>query len=115
MRSKLRLSDLRGRSRTESRLMNVKIPVDLSDAIHRVARELDCSITDVYVALTNEGLDAAAEVLKDWKPSKIEVPPPKRVCSVAGCGKAYVAKGLCANHYQSMRRGEPVRPKARKR
>ena len=104
-RSDLRLTDLRRRDKSISKLMNVKIPTDVSDAIHRVARNLGASKTEVVIALLNEGLDESAETLKGWKPPKVNLPPPKHVCSVKGCGRAYVAKGFCANHYQASRRG----------
>jgi hypothetical protein len=104
MRSDLRLTDLQRRERSASKLMNVKIPGDVSDAIRRVARELGVSKTDVVIALLNEGLDRSAVMLKGWRAPKITAPPPKRVCSVKGCGRAYVAKGLCSNHYQAARR-----------
>ena len=105
MRSDLRLTDLRRRERGTSKLMNVKIPNHVSDAIQRVAKALGASKTDVVIALLNEGLDASMESLKGWKPRKAVLPPPKRVCSLKGCGRAYVAKGFCANHYQAARRG----------
>lgn len=105
MRSDLRLGDLRKRERGVSKLMNVKIPAHVSDAIQHVAKELGASKTEVVIALLNEGIDVSTEVLKGWKTPKNVQPPPKRVCSVKGCGKAYVAKGFCANHYQAARRG----------
>lgn len=108
MRSDLRLTDLRGRDKGTSKLMNVKIPTHVSDAIQRVAKDLGASKTEVVIALLNEGLDSSMDSLKGWKRSKPVLPPPKRVCSVKGCGRAYVAKGFCANHYQAARRGRPV-------
>jgi hypothetical protein len=105
MRSDLRLTDLRRRERGTSKLMNVKIPAHVSDAIQRVARALGASKTDVVIALLNEGLDSSVVVLRGWKQPKAVLPPPKRICSVKGCGRAYVAKGYCANHYQAARRG----------
>ena len=105
MRSDLRLTDLKRRERAVSKLMNVKIPAHVSDAIQRVTRALGASKTDVVIALLNEGLDRSTISLKGWKPRKVVLPPPKRVCSVKGCGRAYVANGLCANHYQAARRG----------
>jgi hypothetical protein len=62
----------------------------------------------VVIALLNEGLDASLQNLRGWNRPKNELPPPKRVCSVKGCGRAYVAKGYCANHYQAARRGKVV-------
>ena len=105
MRSDIRLTDLRRRDRGISKLMNVKIPSHVSDAIQRVARDLGASKTEVVIALLNEGLDFSGGSLKGWKRPRIVLPPPKRVCSVRGCGRAYVAKGFCANHYQAARRG----------
>ncbi len=58
MRADLRLSDLEGR-KVRSKLMNVKVPDNVSDGIDRVAQELGCSKTAVVIALLNEGLDAA--------------------------------------------------------
>jgi hypothetical protein len=105
MRSDLRLTDLRRRDKGTSKLMNVKIPSHVSDAIQRVAKDLGASKTEVVIALLNEGLDVSTDALKGWKRPKSNLPPPKRVCSVKGCGRAYVAKGFCANHYQAARRG----------
>ena len=105
MRSDLRLNDLRRREKGTSKLMNVKIPTSVSEAIQRVARDLGASKTEVVVALLNEGLDFSTDALKGWKRPKSVLPPPKRICSVKGCGRAYVAKGFCANHYQAARRG----------
>jgi hypothetical protein len=106
MRSDLRLTDLRRRDKGTSKLMNVKIPTHVSDAIQRVARDLGASKTEVVIALLNEGLDVTTGALKGWKRPKVNLPPPKRVCSVKNCGKPYVAKGFCANHYQAARRGK---------
>lgn len=108
MRADLRLVDLRRRDKATSKLMNVKIPTHISDAIQRVARDLSASKTEVVIALLNEGLDASLQNLKGWKRPKNDLPPPKRVCSVKGCGRAYVAKGYCANHYQAARRGKVI-------
>lgn len=106
MRADLRLTDLQRRDRGTSKLMNVKIPAHVSDAIQRVARDLSASKTEVVIALLNEGLAVSNEHLKGWKRPKNNLPPPKRLCSVKGCGRAYVAKGFCANHYQAARRGK---------
>ena len=61
-RSDLRLADLKARGPVSSKLMNVKIPVDLADAIDKVARSLNVSKTAVVVALLNEGLNVVARV-----------------------------------------------------
>ena len=58
MRADLRLSDLE-RKKVPSKLMNVKVPDNVSEGIDRVAEELGCSKTAVVIALLNEGLDAA--------------------------------------------------------
>jgi hypothetical protein len=70
MRSELRLSDLKNRERSSSRLMNVKIPAYVSDAIQNVASDLGASKTEVVIALLNEGLDVAQTALKGWRPAK---------------------------------------------
>jgi hypothetical protein len=58
-RSKLRLSDLKTRTPTGSRLMNVKLPIEIITAIDRLAKQLSASKTSVIVALLNEGLAMA--------------------------------------------------------
>jgi len=58
-RSNLRLSDLKSRTPTGSRLMNVKIPVDVVTEIDRLSKELNATKTSVVVALLNEGLAIA--------------------------------------------------------
>lgn len=64
MRADLRLSHLKQREYTTSRLMNVKIPAYVSDAIQKVASELGASKTEVVIALLNEGLEVAQGTLK---------------------------------------------------
>jgi len=104
MRSDLRIADLRRRDSSRSKLMNVKIPAGLSDAIDRIVGDLGVPKTDVVIALLNEGLDRSTEMLRGWRPKRAPLPPPKRVCTRKSCGRPYVAKGLCANHYQAARR-----------
>jgi hypothetical protein len=58
-RSTLRLSDLKTRTPTGSRLMNVKVPLDVVTAIDRLSKELKATKTSVVVALLNEGLAVA--------------------------------------------------------
>ena len=70
MRSELRLSDLKKREYSTSRLMNVKIPAYVSDAIEKVASDLGASKTEVVIALLNEGLEAASSALKNFRPAK---------------------------------------------
>jgi hypothetical protein len=62
MRADLRLADLEsGIERVPTKLMNVKLPNSLWDAIDDVAEELGCTKTAAVVALLNEGLDAFGE------------------------------------------------------
>ena len=61
-RSQLRIADLKRRVPAGSRLMNVKIPAHLSDAIARLAKELDSSKTAVIIGLLNTGLEEAAKL-----------------------------------------------------
>lgn len=63
-RSGLRIVDLKQRPVSATRLMNVKIPAALSDAIDRLAGEFNTSKTEVVVALLNTGLDVAAQKVK---------------------------------------------------
>jgi hypothetical protein len=58
-RGKLRLSDLKTRTPTATRLMNVKLPVDIVTAVDRLSKQLNASKTDVVVALLNEALAIA--------------------------------------------------------
>jgi hypothetical protein len=63
-RSDLRLADLKKRHPGGDRLMNVKLPAQLADAIAELADALNASKTDVIVALLNEGLSAAGRLQK---------------------------------------------------
>lgn len=60
-RSKLRLADLKARTPMGTRLMNVKVPVEILTSIERLAKRLNASKTDVVVALLNEALALANE------------------------------------------------------
>lgn len=61
-RAELRVADLlRQQPRIASRLMNVKVPSKLFQAIEEIASGLGASKTDVVVALLNAGLDTARE------------------------------------------------------
>ncbi len=60
-RSALRIADLKERGPNPSRLLNVKIPVELFDAIGKLASRLDASKTLVVTALLNAGLEIAAK------------------------------------------------------
>jgi hypothetical protein len=106
MRAGLRIRDLKNRQFSRSRLMNVKVPMHVSDAIERVADGFGASKTEVVIALLNEGLVAAAGALKVWVPPPPTVRPPQRLCTVAGCERPHLARGYCANHYQALRRGK---------
>jgi hypothetical protein len=105
MRAELRLSDLKKRERSSSRLMNVKIPAYVSDAIQRVATDLGASKTEVVTALLNEGLDIAGAALKGWRSPRVAAAA-GRLCRARGCRRPHVAKGYCANHYQAARRSK---------
>ena len=70
MRSELRLNDLKKREYSSSRLMNVKIPMDVSDAIQKIAEDLGASKTEVVIALLNEGLAMARDSIRALKPKK---------------------------------------------
>lgn len=59
MRSELRIADLKQRVPTRSKLMNVKVPTKIAEAIDRISKELGVPKTDVMVALLNEGLRVA--------------------------------------------------------
>lgn len=63
-RSALRIVDLKQRPVSSTRLMNVKIPAALGDAIDQLAGEFGTSKTEVVVALLNTGLDIAAGKVK---------------------------------------------------
>jgi hypothetical protein len=76
MRADLRLADLE-RKKVPSKLMNVKVPDNVSDGIDRVAEELGCSKTAVVIALLNEGLDVARGQLPN-KPPRNAPRPPRR-------------------------------------
>ena len=74
MRADLRLSDLE-RKKVPSKLMNVKVPDNVSDGIDRVAEELGCSKTAVVIALLNEGLDVARDKVPARTGQKTPRPP----------------------------------------
>jgi hypothetical protein len=63
-RSELRLADLKARRPVSDRMMNVKIPAHLADAIDKLARTLNASKTAVVVVLLSEGLNAARGKVK---------------------------------------------------
>ena len=78
MRSELRLKDLKRREAGATRLVNVKLPVELTDAIDRVAHDLGASKTEVVIALLNEGLATAKGAMKDFKLPPSEQRPRRR-------------------------------------
>lgn len=105
----LRLNDLvtRGkRGREESKLMNVKVPANVLARIDKVASNLGATKTEVVIAILNEGLEAAEGELKGWKPPPKPLVPKERRCTIKGCERERVAKGLCATHYQAQRRAQ---------
>jgi hypothetical protein len=63
-RSNLRLRDLKARTPTVTRLMNVKLPADVADAVDRLSKRLKTSKTQVVVALLNEALANAQKTRK---------------------------------------------------
>jgi hypothetical protein len=103
----LRLDDLvtRGkRGREETKLMNVKVPANVLSRIDRAAANLGATKTEVVIAILNEGLEAAEQELKGWKPPPKPVILRERRCTMKACDREKVAKGLCATHYQAQRR-----------
>ncbi len=70
MPAELRLHDLMSRERSASRLMNVKIPAYVSDAIEKLATEVGASKTEVVIALLNEGLAVSESAIKGWRDQK---------------------------------------------
>ena len=63
-RSNLRLSDLKTRIPTATRLMNVKLPIDVATAVDRLSKQLNTSKTQVVIALLNEALAGAQKKRK---------------------------------------------------
>ncbi len=63
-RSNLRLVDLKTRTRSDTRLMNVKLPIDIVAAIDRLSKQLNASKTAVVIALLNEALAVAEQKTK---------------------------------------------------
>lgn len=88
-----------------SKLVNVKVPVSLERELRRLARARGVTRTRIVLELLDEGIQVAEQMLKGWQAPRVHQPPPKRVCTLEGCGRPYVAKGYCAGHYQAWRRG----------
>jgi len=97
--------------RETTRLMNVKVPVRILDRIADVADRLRASKTEVVIALPNDGLAVAEKELKGWTPPPKPVVPKARRCTMAGCDREGVAKGLCATLYQAYRRAQQPKQK----
>jgi type IV pilus biogenesis protein CpaD/CtpE len=60
-RRELRIAESKRRS-AAARLMNVKIPVRVSDDITRLARKFGATKTEIVVVLLKAGLEKAAKV-----------------------------------------------------
>jgi hypothetical protein len=107
--SNLRLNDLlaRGKRRREvSRLINIKVPVNVLARLNDVAARLGATKTEVVLAMLNEGLDAAERQMTGFTaPPKVLVPKEK-CCVIKLCDRERVAHGLCATHYQAQRRAQ---------
>ena len=58
-RGNLRIADLKQRTPSASRLMNVKVPSSIADRVAEIATRTGANKTEVIVALLNAGLDAA--------------------------------------------------------
>ncbi|MFN8624892.1 MAG: hypothetical protein U0587_02740 [Candidatus Binatia bacterium] len=63
-RSNLRITDLKARRPTNTRLMNVKIPRHIWGAIETMAGTLDTSKTAVVIALLEAGLEEMDHIKK---------------------------------------------------
>ena len=61
MRSRLRIADLKRGENSASRVMNVRIPAHIAEAIDQLAKKLGTSKTALMLALLNEGLDVAGK------------------------------------------------------
>ena len=63
-RSNLRIADLKRRQPAATRLMNVKVPGQILEAIDRMAQELDTTKTAVVIALLEAGLEQGGKIKK---------------------------------------------------
>ncbi len=105
----LRLDDLVSRGkigRVATKLMNVKVPTSLLERITALAGKMRVKKTELVIAILNEGLDTADTSLRGWRAPPKPVIPRDRRCTVSGCDREKVAKGICATHYQAQRRAE---------
>ena len=57
MRSPLRIADLKHGTKNASRVMNVRVPSHIAEAIDELAQRLGASKAAVVLALLNEGLE----------------------------------------------------------
>ena len=107
--ARLGLNDLVSRNTTgseASKLMNVKVPSTLLARLDALASKLRAKKTEVVIAILNEGLENADKELQGWKPPPKPVIPKERRCTMPGCDREKVAKGVCATHYQAQRRAK---------
>ena len=107
--ARLELNDLVSRGATgreASKLMNVRIPSALLARLDALAAKLRAKKTEVVVAILNEGLENADKELKGWKAPPKPVVPKARRCTLPGCERERVAKGLCPAHYVAQRRAQ---------
>lgn len=103
----LRLDDLIGSKWSgteEARMLSVKLPVALVERIERLARLLPANRAEVIAAVLNEGLIVAEQELRGYEPPPEAQIPKERRCTVRGCHRETIARGLCATHYQAQRR-----------
>jgi hypothetical protein len=56
-RSNLRIADLKARKPTTTRLINMKIPGHIAEAISRLAEKLGTTKTELVIALLSAGLE----------------------------------------------------------
>lgn len=61
-REQLRIADLKQRQPRNTRLMNVKVPEHVHEAISTFARQLGTSKTEIVLALLNAGLERATKL-----------------------------------------------------
>ena len=55
------------KDRGTNRMMNVKVPIQVCDAIDKLASATGASKTEVVIALLNEGLAVSESTLKGWR------------------------------------------------
>ncbi|GBD27332.1 hypothetical protein HRbin30_02679 [bacterium HR30] len=85
----LRLKDLKRRVSVHSRLKNIRVPVEVADAVRRVAEQLGVTNTELVVALLNHGLHVTLQALeKSNSRGRNQRALPNRVAPVTGRSKA---------------------------